>query len=138
MGDVVKLHSPIVSSEILPRVQITTSNTNKSYGIVVGGDLDGIYGDGVDTGEDFRATTSAGQGAVVVTQGRCLARVETTSGNIAVGELLVASDNTNGVLKQLEANDEHVIAIALQASTSSSSFDIMAVDVQREGINNFS
>ena len=123
------LVTPLIAGEILPRVeeQQTPATTDSIYGIAVGGDVDGIYGDGGAASDDStRATTGAGQGVVVVTQGRCLARV---TGTIAVGNQLAAS-TTAGVL-QIAADAQFVIAIALQPITSGT--DIIAVDVQREG-----
>ena len=114
------------STELLPRVEVGDSQGEALYGVVVGGDVDGIYGDGSDSTDDStRAANAAGQGVVVVTQGRCLAKID---GTIALGEPLTAS--AAGGLEVAAAADE-VIAIALQAAADG---DIAAVDIQRQGI----
>jgi len=122
------------TSEILPRVEETDNPTVvRTYGIAVGGDTDGIYGDGSAASDDStRATASAGEGVVVVTQGRCLARVDGATGvAIVVGSPLAAS-TTVGVLEVADTNATNIIARALQPSTGAA--DIIAVDVQREGV----
>ena len=132
MGDAVDLTTP-PTVELLPRVQ--TSNAAQgdvTYGVAVGGDTDGIYGDGTAATDDStRATAGAGQGVVVVTQGRCLARVDGNTG----GAILVSSKLTQsakaGVL-ELAATGDEVIAVALQGSIGAD--DIIAVDIQRGGI----
>jgi len=114
------------TTELLPRVEVADAQGELTYGIVVGGDVDGIYGDGAASTDDTtRAANTAGQGVVVVTQGRCKAKV---SGTIAIGDPLTAS--AAGGLEPAAAADE-VIAIALQVSTGT---DMAAVDVQRQGI----
>ncbi len=141
MGSALILSSSIPSDELLPRVEESTAAVDLPiYGIAVGGDTDGIYGDGTDATDDLtRATASAGQGVVVVTQGRCLARVKGANqaggSAIAIGDPLVSSDDDAGTLfRGTDANTtEFVIARALQTITSGD-LDIIAVDVQREGI----
>ena len=144
MGSPIKLSTTIPTAELLSRVEETTALNDVGYGIAVGGDTDGIYGDGTAATTDLnRATASAGQGVVVVTQGRCLARVRTANAAsaptaIAIGDKLVAGlDGTGGLVGQLipaSAATETIIAIALQAVTSTDTNDIIAVDVQREGL----
>ena len=132
MGSVVTLVTPIVSAELLPRVEEADAIDETGYGIAVGGDTDGIYSTtGAASGDDStRATASAGQGIVVVTQGRCLARV-TNATAIAIGSPL-ATSATAGVLQLADATgDDIIIARALQIPTTTA--DIIAVDVQREG-----
>jgi len=132
MGDAVDL-TAAPTSELLPRVQTSDAvQGNVTYGVAVGGDTDGIYGDGTAATDDStRATAGAGQGVIVVTQGRCLARVDgNTTGAIAIGNKLTQSAIA-GVLEIASTGDE-VIAVALQASTGAT--DIIAVDVQRGGI----
>ena len=143
MGSALILDTTIEDAEILPRVKESVVAVDQViYGIAVGGDTDGIYGDGSDATNDLtRATASAGQGVVVVTQGRCLARVNGFNLGgaqaILVGDPLVSSDDTNreGVLyRGTDANaTEFVVARALQP-VASGELDIIAVDVQREGI----
>lgn len=132
MGDAVDIIGA-PASELLPRVE--TSNAvqgDVTYGVAVGGDTDGIYGDGTTATDDStRATAGAGLGVVVVTQGRCLARVDgDTGGAILVGSKLTQSAKA-GVL-ELAATGDNVIAVALQPSTGAD--DIIAVDIQRGGI----
>lgn len=113
------------ATELLPRVGETTAAG--VYGIAVGGDTDGIYGDGSASSDDStRATAGAGQGVVVVTQGRCLAKV--TGGAITINALL-ESDLAGGLRAWVAGT---IIARALQATTTVA--DIIAVDVQREGL----
>ncbi len=136
MGDAVDIIGA-PTSELLPRVE--TSNAvqgDVTYGVAVGGDTDGIFGDGTAATDDTtRATAGAGQGVVVVTQGRCPARVNGsvggTPGNLAVGVKLTQS-GTAGVLEGAATGDE-VIAVALQPVLSGE-LDIIAVDIQRGGI----
>ncbi len=132
MGSAVAVVTPIVSGELLPRVDETDATNDPIYGIAVGGDTDGIYSTtGAASGTDStRATASAGQGVVVVTQGRCLARV-TNATAIAIGDPLAAS-TTAGVLQNAVVNGQNIIARALQVPTGTT--DIIAVDVQREGV----
>lgn len=133
MGSVVALVSSITSSETLPRVNTQTAQGLITYGIAVRGDVDGIYGDGSASSDDStRATNAAGQGIVIVTQGRCLARVSGDgSGVVTVGDPLTQSASS-GVL-ELATTGDLVIAIALN-DVGAGDIDMIAVDVQREGI----
>ena len=133
MGSAVTLVTPIVSVELLPRVEEGDAAADVGYGIAVGGDTDGIYSTtGAASGDDStRATASAGQGVVVVTQGRCLARVDGAADAIVIGDPLSCSA-TAGVLELANAITDIIIARALQPSTGAT--DIIAVDVQREGL----
>jgi hypothetical protein len=125
MGAAVALVAP-PSTELLPRVEVGDAQGEALYGIAVGGDVDGIYGDGADSTDDTtRATNAAGQGVVVVTQGRCKAKID---GTIILGAPLTAS--AAGGLETALASDE-VLAIALQGASAG---DMAAVDVQRQGI----
>ena len=131
MGSAVALVTSIPTDEILPRVDETDATTDVTYGIVVGGDTDGIYGDGTAATDDStRAAASAGQGVVVVTQGRCLARVLGAL-TLVPGDPLTPTA-TAGVLTKAAAGAELVVARALQTVTDTDT-DIIAVDVQREG-----
>ncbi len=141
MGDALILSTTTPTAELLPRVQTSTAAVDLDiYGIAVGGDTDGIYGNGTVASDDTtRATASAGQGVVVVTQGRCLARVKgaNQAGDtaVAIGDPLVSSDDDAGTLFVGTAADtnEVVVARALQVIVSGE-LDIIAVDVQREGV----
>ncbi len=131
MGSAVALVTTIPTAELLPRVDETDATADVTYGIAVGGDTDGIYGDGsAATDDKTRATASAGQGVVVVTQGRCLARVLGAL-TLVIGDQLTPTA-TPGVLTKATPGSELVIARALQ-SVADAATDIIAVDVQREG-----
>lgn len=130
MGNAVKLVAQ-PALENLPRVENGDTQGEPIYGIVAGGDADGVYGDGAASVDDKTRATLAGalpaeSGVVVVTQGRTLARV---TGTLALNDKLTQSA-TVGVLEKAAASDE-VIGIVLKASTGN---NITAVDIQREGI----
>lgn len=135
MGSVVILDTTSLSTnnEILPRVEQGTSQGSAlGYGVVVGGDVDGVYGDGSAATDDVnRASNAAGQGVVVVTRGRCPARVTGSAGAIAIGAKLTPSA-TAGVLELASASD-NVIAVALN-SVLGADTDIIAVEVNKEGV----
>lgn len=126
MGGAVKLAAP-PATELLPRADKGDTLGEDGYGIIVGGDNDGIYGDGGASPADntTKASLLAGDTIVVCTRGRCLARIsEATTlgaklGLDASGDLALADAAGNGIL-----------ATALQAGSAG---DIIAVDVQREG-----
>ena len=131
MGSPVSLITPIESAELLPRVgEIAGAGQSLIYGIAVGGDADGVYGDGAGTSPLSFATEGAGQGVVVVTQGRCPARVSGSGGAVIIGDKLSQSA-TAGALQKAAATHT-VIAIALN-DVDALDLDIIAVDVQREG-----
>ena len=130
MGDAVRLNGTIPGTELLPQIDVSDVANEQLYGIAVGGDTDGIFGTGpVATDDSTRATAALGDGVVVVTQGRCPARV---TGTIAVGVMFV-SEVTTGLLETpaIPAETDRVIAIALQVNTTGTG--IIAVDVQRQG-----
>ena len=112
---------------------IVDQGSNLIYGIAVGGDADGIYGNGsASTDDSTRAATGALQGVVVVTQGKCLARVSGDGTSVVtIGDSLTQSA-TAGVLEEAVAADV-VLAFALN-DVASGDTDMIAVDVQREGI----
>jgi hypothetical protein len=125
MGNVV-VQIAAAANEILPRVENADAATEIGYGIVVGGDTDGIYGTGAASTDDTtRASNAAGQAVVVVTQGRCLARI--TEATTLGAALSPAAD---GTLVLADTVAHFIIARALQVGVSG---DIIAVDVQREG-----
>ena len=132
MGSAVEV-TTFPSNETLPRVNTTASQGGDLYGIAVGGDIDGIYGDGSASVDDStRATNAAGQGIVIVTQGRCLARVSGDGAStVAIGTKLTQS-GTSGILEAAAAGDE-IIGIALNV-VGAGDIDMIAVDIQREGI----
>ena len=133
MGSLTVLLSTVQTAELLPRVEEADAATEVGYGIAVGGDADGIYSTtgAAPTDDTTRATSAAGQGIVVCTQGRCLARVDGNADAIVIGAPLSASA-TAGVLELADAATDVIIARALQPSTGAT--DIIAVDVQREGL----
>ena len=126
MGASVVLIAP-PTTELLARVENADAVTELGYGIVVGGDLDGIYGDGSASSDDSTRAGVAGDAVVVVTQGRCPAKV---TGDISIGENLAVS--ATGTL-QVAVTTQPIIAVALQA-TGGVGDHIIAVDVQREGL----
>jgi hypothetical protein len=129
-GDVVIVTAP-ATDELRPTVTPASAATDDSYGIVVGGDADGVYSDdGTRTSPDNSAATAAGQTVEVCTQGRCLANVDGSGTALALGDPLSAS-GASGILIVAIATSQ-VIARALQ--TSAAANDIILVDVQREGI----
>lgn len=137
MGSCVLVTTP-GSEELLARVieSPAISVLIKLYGIAVGGDVDGVYGDGNEAFTDVnRATNAAGQGVKVCTQGRCLARVESTVA-IAIGDPLGSSGagagNEGVLVNALTQPTSPIRARALQALPASPGFHIIAVDVQRE------
>ncbi len=133
MGSVVTQLATIQSAELIARVEEGDSATDVGYGIAVGGDADGIYSTtgAVPSDDTTRATSSAGEGIVIVTQGRCLARVDGNATAILVNSPLRASATT-GKLELADAATDYIIARALQPSSGAT--DIIAVDVQREGL----
>jgi len=133
MGAPVKLvTTAIPSGELVPRVDTTDVPGTKLYGIAVQGVTDGVYGDGSGSTDDTtRAVNGAGQGIVVVTQGRCLAKVSGASpGPVSIGDNLT-NDQFFGVLRKAQPGD-FIIAIALHP-VSITDTDMIAVDVQRGG-----
>ena len=126
MGGCVKLAAP-PSTELLPRADKVDTAGEDAYGIIVGGDNDGIYGDGGASPADntTKASLLVGDAIVVVVQGRCLARISEAA---TLGAKLGA-DGT-GDLQLADAAGNGILAVALQAGSAG---DIIAVDVQREG-----
>jgi len=147
MGDCLTINPTIEAAELLPRVLTSPGGEDQViYGIAVGGDTDGIYGTGTTaTDESTQATSGAGQGVVVVTQGRCLARVAgqiqitnttTTDSAIVPGDALVPDPAIAGRLVKAPEGGSgpvHVVARALQDGVLGDQ-NILAVDVQREGL----
>jgi len=118
--------------EILPQV-LRVGVENSFYGIIVGGDQDGIY---PRTGDDFFLVDTIaalpGGNVRVCTQGRCIAFVDNQGQSYNVGDPLMAR---NGHLIPATTGDL-VVARALQKldAVGIESFAFIAVDVQREGI----
>jgi len=131
MGSSVALSSAIIGDETLPRVEETSSEGAQLYGIVVGGDADGIYGDGsASTDDSTRATNGAGQGVVVVTQGRCLARIRANGAILPISGEHLSQSTISGVLEVITGSP--VIAMSLAAiDVNPEMTNIAIVDVQR-------
>ena len=127
MGSPIKGDLTVETTELLPRADKTDTAGEIIYGIVVGGDNDGVYGSGGASPADdtTKATTTVGQALEVCTQGRCLARVAEAT---TVGAPL-SSDGTDALILA-DAVGVHILARALQIGAAG---DIIAVDVQREG-----
>lgn len=119
--------------DLLPRVGKISFSID-GYGIVVGGDFEGVYSDGVinldPNGLALGLVVSFfGDGVRVCTQGRCLALADgTLNGAINVDDELIPS--STGLAKS-SAIDNRIIAKALQPTAKANS--IIAVDVKREG-----
>jgi len=129
MGAAVKLTTP-GDGELLPRVQ-TANNNDVAYGIAVGGNADGLYPVKPEESDfEISAAVVSGQGVIVVTEGRCIAKV-LAGDNIMRGDIL--SPNINGNLHRSVNPNESIIATALQDSTLDST-RFMAVYVQRQGL----
>ncbi len=126
MGGVVKLAAP-PATEILPRADKSDTAGELGYGIIVGGDNDGIYGDGGASPADntTKASLLVGDSIVVCTQGRCPARL---AENCSLGAKL--APNATGDLQLADLAGDEILCEALQAGSAG---DIILVDVQREG-----
>ena len=120
---------------LLPGVKATDSLGEDAYGIVVGGDFDGVYGEGLQSiVNNFSAGVIVAflrDGVRVCTQGRCLALADgsgsTGQGLISIGDELTSSGS--GLVKAPTTIGTPIIAKALQAASTVNS--IIAVDVQR-------
>ena len=131
MGDVVELVTAgFTTGDIVPRVVAGVGVGDlKAYGIAVGGDSDGIYGNGSASTGDANIAALKNEGVVVVTQGRCKARVGgAVGGAVSVGDRLGISA-VAGIL-QKGTSGNAVIAIAL-ASVLAADTNMIPVDVQR-------
>jgi len=101
-------------NDLLPRVGGVEGTA--SYGIIVGGDFEGVYSEGeikFDSNNLAQELIASffGDGVRVCTQGRCLAFADGTS-IINIGDRLTSS--TNGLVKA--SVTDRVIAIALQST----------------------
>ena len=119
--------------DLLPRVGRTKIYGSQIYGVVVGGDFEGIYDDGLislDSNNIALGLTVAffGSGVRVCIQGRCLALSDgDTLAPINTGDSLTSS--VIGLV--LAREGQAVSAIALQPTSQADS--IIAIDIQREG-----
>ncbi len=140
IGDAVFIQSP-TNNEILPEVNVVVTSPQRLlfYGIIVGGDKEGIYPSTGDTVTfDLNSTELValpGETVRVCTQGRCIARVATqvTFGAINVGNPL--SPRSGGELIQ-SFSGEPVVARAVQDEpiNPAAGVSFIAVDIHREGI----
>lgn len=131
VGDAITNTTTPTTDEILPRVILPASDGDFVYGVVVGGDADGIYSLTSDT--DSKAADVVGQTVTVCTQGIVLAKVSNTA-TLAVNTPLTSA-TTDGVLHAADAADDEIIGRLLQASTNAADgYDLCLVDIQREGI----
>lgn len=110
------------SDDLLPRVGRVNSNGAASFGIIVGGDFEGVYDSELTT---ERIAAFFEDGVRVCTQGRCLALANGSSSTIGIGDKLISS-TTGALLKSTMGNP---IATSLGISDLN---NIIAVDVQRE------
>lgn len=139
IGDAVKLLPVGIgvgftqNDDLLPRIGLADNPDDPIYGIVVGGDFEGIYRDGtinLDANNlaEGIIVSFFGDGVRVCTQGRALALADGTV-PIGINNSLTAS--SNGLVKATTEGSS-VIAIALQPTSVVNS--IIAVDVKREGL----
>ena len=132
MGSTIRLSAPIVAGEIQPRVETTTNIGDVTYGIAIGGDNDGVYGDGSASTSDLnRATIGPGQTVKLITRGRCPARVTGGAAGISIGDKLTPS-NTAGVLQKLIAPFKFVAAVSLN-TVAIGDTDMIIVEMVKEG-----
>jgi len=139
MGDSVFIQTS--NDKLLPEVNFVGSTQQEFlfYGILVGGDKDGIYPTAGDTpfassDTDFTIAFS-GDTVRVCTQGRCVAAIDNEVTSYNVGDPLKAE--RGGDLRKATSGSL-VVARALQkldaTFDSNRLFSYMAVDIQREGI----
>lgn len=129
MGSPIKGDLTVETTELLPRADKNDTPGEIVYGLVSGGDNDGIYGDGGASPADdtTKASLAVGDAIEVVTQGRTLARVSEAT---TVGAPLSADGAAVAALELADAVGDLIIARALQIGAAG---DVIAVDVQREG-----
>jgi len=136
IGDSVFIQSP-PNDGLLPEVNFIFGTGLLFYGVVVGGDQDGIY---PETGDDFvfdvddpAIVALSGDTVRVCTQGRCIAGLDNDGISYNVGDPLKAADGGQLVLA---TSGSLVVARALQQLDAVGGFSIgfIAVDIQREGI----
>jgi len=114
MGAPVRLVTSVRSDEIQPRVVTSTGATDIIYGIAVGGEADGVYGDGSAATSDLtRATTGAGQSVRIITRGRAPAKVFTGT-VITVGSKLVSAGLADGAFTKLPGATTRFVAAITQ------------------------
>ena len=127
-GESVDLVPTPTTAELLPRIE--SHGGTGFYGVAVGGDADGVYATSDSPTTENEAAT-AGQGVVVVTQGRCLALVDAPVTAIVLGSPLTITAGGK-TLELADASGELVVARALQPLAMTDGLSLIAVDVQRE------
>lgn len=136
IGDIVRL-LPVgtgvgftQSDDLLPRIGKVDEFGGESYGIIVGGDFEGVYSDGVIDTSDLSSgiiVSFFGDGVTICTQGRCLALANGLTIQINIGDALTPSPT--GLVDGLNGNQ--IFARALETTSVANS--IIPVDIQREG-----
>jgi len=138
IGDVVKLLPAGTGTgftqpeDVLPRIGIVDDLLDDAYGVVVGGDLEGIYSDGIDIADGL-VVSFFGGGVRVCTQGRCVARIFPETNSINVGDPLIINPTNTSL--QVAIPGLGIIARALQSLSQNFSVDdvtFAAIDIQRE------
>lgn len=115
---------PPASGERLARVEPNDTQGAVSFGVVVGGSLNGTYGGASEI------VGQAGDAVKTCILGRCKARVKGDVTPIVIGSPLTLAA-TDGILEVALAGD-NVIARALDSSSAAS--DYIVVSVNSEGV----
>jgi len=129
--ETITIGSPVIlvtppTGERLPRVEPTSVQGARIYGICVGGDQNGTFG-----GES-EVAGNAGDSVKICVNGRCKARVDGVAGGaIAIATELTAS-STDGVAEAAVASDQ-IFGTAQQPSTFSTDFIVVFVDQDGHG-----
>ncbi len=134
-SETIAIFSPVslvapATGERLARVAYPSGQGVYVFGVVVGGDANGIPVDGT-IANDGNAAAAAGDTVKVCTFGRCKVRVNGSTAAIAVGEALVA-DAVDGFAEDVADATDDVFARAMVASTGAA--DLIVCQVGREGI----
>ena len=146
-GDVVKNLSETLPNLLLPRVGVVSFSGESGYGVVIGGNQKGVYGDGnnpstISEAQEIGILAAVENDAVrMCTQGTCLARViNRTMTELQIGTPLTPDRDetidTLGAFKEATTGDP-ILARLLQrvpaATPTDNELRVVAVDVQREG-----
>ena len=119
------------SDDLLPRIGKVDEFGGEGYGVIVGGDFEGVYSNGVIDTADLSSgiiVSFFGDGVRVCIQGRCLALANGALTNpIEIGDALTPSPT--GLADGL--NGDQIFARALETTSVANS--IIPVDIQREG-----
>ena len=119
------------SNDLLPRIGKVNEFGGGGYGVIVGGDFEGVYSEGLVDTADLASgiiVSFFGDGVTVCTQGRCLALSNgALTTPINIGDALTPS--STGLADGL--NGDQIFARALESTSVANS--IIAVDIQKEG-----